>query len=395
MQYPRDILPRIEASLFKGKVIVIYGARQVGKTTLVQHIRQRHASASLYLNCDEPDIRAVLTEQTSTVLRRFIGNHSLVVIDEAQRVRNIGLTLKLLVDNFPDIQVIATGSSSFELSNQVVEPLTGRKREFYLYPLSLNELLTQQSGVEVRRLLEHYLRYGMYPGVVTTDEPGMLIREIADSYLYRDALEYQVVRNPALLRRLLQAVALQIGNEVSYNELARLLGINKITVDRYVRLLERAYVIFHLPPFSRNLRKEIGKRRKIYFYDLGIRNALINNFNPMHLRLDAGALWENFCIVERIKANRNRGQYASSYFWRTYDGAEIDYLEDSGGRLFGFECKWSEKKPWRTPSVFMQTYPDSTVHLVNPNTFLEVLPQTQTDLEEESVSSGNMAPVQL
>ena len=360
MQYPRDILPRIEASLFKGKVIVIYGARQVGKTTLVQHIRQRHASASLYLNCDEPDIRALLTEQTSTVLRRTIGNHSLVVIDEAQRVRNIGLTLKLLVDNFPDIQVIATGSSSFELSNQVVEPLTGRKREFYLYPLSLNELLTQQSGVEVRRLLEHYLRYGMYPGVVTTDEPGMLIREIADSYLYRDALEYQVVRNPALLRRLLQAVALQIGNEVSYNELARLLGINKNTVDRYVQLLER------------------------------IRNALINNFNPMHLRLDAGALWENLCIVERIKTNRNRGRYASPYFWRTYDGAEIDYLEDFGGRLFGFECKWSEKKPWRTPSVFMQTYPDSTVHLVNPNTFLEILLETQTGLQESGADSINL-----
>ena len=395
MQYNRDILPHIEASLFKGKVIVIYGARQVGKTTLVQHIRERYASTSLYLNCDEPDIRASLTEQTSTVLRRLIGNYSLVVIDEAQRVRNIGLTLKLLVDNFPDIQVIATGSSSFELSNQVVEPLTGRKREFYLYPLSLNELLTKQSGLEVRRLLGHYLRYGTYPGVVTTDEPEMLIREIADSYLYRDALEYQAVKNPDLLRRLLQAVALQTGNEVSYNELGRLLGISKNTAERYVHLLERAYIIFRLPPFSRNLRKEIGKRRKIYFYDLGIRNALINNFNPMHLRLDAGALWENFCIVERIKVNHNRGRYASPYFWRTYDGAEIDYLEDSGGRLFGFECKWSEKRPWRTPPAFVQAYPDSMVHLVNSETFLEVLLQTQAGLEEGIAASGNMAPVQL
>lgn len=370
--YPRLLRPAIEANLFKGKIIVIYGARQVGKTTLVREILREYPERALYLNCDEPDVRDSLTDKTSTQLRLLLGGKSLVAIDEAQRVRNIGLTLKLLADNFPEVQVIATGSSSFELSNTITEPLTGRKVEFRLYPLSVAELLSRETPLENRRLLEHRLRFGLYPGVVSSDDPAAAIREIATSYLYRDVLEYQTVRNPEILRRLLQALALQIGGEVSYTELAGLLGIDKGTVARYLALLEQAYIIFQLPPFSRNLRKELGKLRKVYFYDTGVRNALINNFNPLELRQDVGALWENFVISERIKFNQNRLRAVNAYFWRTYSGAELDYLEEEGGRLVGFECKWTEER-WRPPATFLEAYPDSQLHLVHRGNYLEFL----------------------
>ena len=326
----RTIHPAVEAALYEGKVIVIYGARQVGKTTLCRTILRNHPENALYLNCDEPDIRAALTGRTSTELRALIGSRTLVVIDEAQRVRNIGLTLKLLADNFPGVQVIATGSSSFALSNEVVEPPTGRKVEFRLLPLSAAELLTQESPLESRRLLERRRRYGAYPGVITSDDPGAAILEISNSYLYRDALEYQTVKNPDALRRLLQALALQLGGEVSYNDLGSLLGLDKNTIARYVDLLEKAFVIFHLPPLSRNLHKELGKLRKIYFYDLGVRNALINNFNPLDLRRDAGALWENYFISERSKANVNWRHNVNLYFWRMHDRYELDYVEEEG-----------------------------------------------------------------
>lgn len=369
---PRSIQPAIEQALFQGKVIILYGARQVGKTTLIRAIQSNYSGEGLYLNCDEPDVRLALSERTSTELRLLVGNKKLVLIDEAQRVRNIGLTLKLMADNFPDIQVVATGSSSFDLSNDISEPLTGRKIEFFLYPLSIGELLSRTTPLELNRSLEHYLRYGLYPDVVLGDQPAALISEIAKSYLYKDILEYQVVKNPDLLHRLLQALALQIGNEVSYNELGGLLGLDRDTIRRYVSLLERGFVIFHLPPFSRNLRKELGKNRKIYFYDLGVRNALLNNFNPLELRLDAGGLWENFFISERIKALHNQQRYPNTYFWRTYDGKEIDYLEEEAGQLTGFECKISSEK-WRPPPDFIQAYPGSQVHLISRKSYLQFL----------------------
>jgi len=370
--YGRAIQPAVEAALFKGKVIVIYGARQVGKTTLCRAILRDHPENAIYLNCDEPDIRSALTERTSTELRALIGTKTLVVIDEAQRVRNIGLTLKLLIDNFPGIQVIATGSSSFALSNEIVEPLTGRKVEFHLFPLSAAELLTQETAVESRRLLERRLRFGAYPGVITSDDPAATILEITNSYLYRDALEHQTIKNPDSLRRLVQALALQVGSEVSYSELGGLVGLDKNTVARYVDLLEKGFVIFHLPPLSRNLRKELGKLRKVYFYDLGVRNALINNFNPLELRQDVGALWENFFICERLKANHNQRRNVNLYFWRTYDRYELDYVEEEGGRLVGYECKWREKR-WQPPGLFTQTYPGSDVHLVHRENYLDFL----------------------
>lgn len=371
-KYLRAIQPAIETALFRGKAVVIYGARQVGKTTLVRDILTHYPERTLYLNCDEPDIRAALADRTSTELRALIGRKTLIAIDEAQRVRNIGLTLKLLVDTFPDVQVIATGSSSFELSNTITEPLTGRKVEFHLFPLSAEELLSQETPLESRRLLEQRLRFGTYPGVLTADDPASAILEIAQGYLYRDVLEYQTVKNPDQLRRLLQVLALQVGSEVSYNELAQVVGIDKATVSRYVALLEQAYIIFHLPPFSRNLRKELAKLRKVYFYDLGVRNALINNFNPLDMRTDAGALWENFFISERIKFNRNRRRHVNTYFWRTYDGAEIDYLEEAGGQLVGFECKWMATR-WRVPAAFGVAYPEGSAHLVNRTNYLDDL----------------------
>ena len=370
--YTRALQSVLEASLFRGKLIVVYGARQVGKTTLCRAILQRYTGPSLYLSCDEPDIRAALSNRTSTELGALMGNRILVVIDEAQRVRNIGLTLKLLIDNFPHIQIIATGSSSFSLSNDIAEPLTGRKIEFHLPPLASAELLERENWLESQRLLERRLRYGLYPGVVASDDPAGAVLEIANSYLYRDALEYQAVRSPEALRRLLQALALQIGSEVSYNELGNLVGLDKNTIFRYVDLLEKAFIIFHLPPLSRNLRKELGKLRKVYFYDLGVRNALINNFNPLDLRQDVGALWENFFISERLKYNANRRRYVNAYFWRTHDRYELDYVEEEGGRWLAYECKWSDKK-WQPPVPFTQAYPNSEVQIVHRENYLTFL----------------------
>jgi uncharacterized protein len=369
---PRAIQPAIQQALFKGKAVVLYGVRQVGKTTLIRAIQEGYADTALYLNCDEPDIRSALSDKTSTELKRLLGNKTLILIDEAQRVKNIGLTLKLLVDTAPELQVVATGSSSFDLSNDISEPLTGRKIEFNLYPLAVSEWLAQLAPLEIQRLLPFYLRYGMYPGVHASNDPGETLAEISKSYLYKDVLEYQSVKNPDLLRRLLQALALQIGSEVSFNELGTLLGIDRETVMRYLGLLEQAFVIFHLPPFSRNLRKELGKMRKIYFYDLGVRNALINNFNSLELRQDVGALWENFFISERLKMVHNRRLRPNMYFWRTYDGQEIDYLEEEGGRLLGFECKWGADK-WRVPAIFTETYPASQIHLANRANALDFL----------------------
>lgn len=372
MMIQRHIQKDVEDALFKGKIVVVYGARQVGKTTLVKKILEKH-EASLYLNCDEPDIREALSGKTSTELKSFIGSKRLVVIDEAQRVKNIGVTLKLIVDTFPDVQVVATGSSSFELSGKIAEPLTGRKIEFYLYPFSVAELSQTYSTVEMQRLLEERLLFGMYPGVIFAGpDREERVRELATSYSYKDVLAYQDIRNPELLEKLLQALALQVGNEVSYNELAQVVGANKATIESYVRILEQAYIIFRVGPFSRNIRNELKKKRKIYFYDLGLRNALINNFNPISLRQDVGALWENFLMSERKKRNSNCGVSANVYFWRISTGKEIDYIEDSGGFLQGYEFKW-KKTSFTKPKEFLSAYPGSTLTLVNNENYLDFL----------------------
>lgn len=366
----RKIQEKIEKKLFKGKIIIIYGARQVGKTTLIKEIQKKYNNNSIYLNCDEPDIREALTDKTSTELKSFIGEKKLVFIDEAQRVKNIGISLKLLIDNFPQLQIIATGSSSFELSNSMAEPLTGRKYEFYLYPFSVEELSLAYSDIEIKRLLEKRMIFGMYPEIVKNEiEAGENLSSLAKSYLYKDVLQYQDIKNPEILEKLLQALALQIGNEVSYNELASIVNIDKKTVESYISILEKSFIIFRLNPFSRNLRNELKKLRKIYFWDTGIRNVLINNLNPLNLRNDVGMIWENFLISERLKLNNNNELQRKGYFWRTHQQQEIDYLENEEGKLSGFEIKWNKKA--RLPKVFKEAYPESLFEIINKDNFFE------------------------
>lgn len=367
----REIQPQVEDALFKGKIVVIYGPRQVGKTTLAKLILQnRQEIKSAYFNCDEPDICQALTDKTSTELKLFLGDSKLVVLDEAQRVKNIGLTLKLLADNYPKMQIIATGSSSFDLSNQIFEPLTGRKKEFYLYPFSLAELKNYYSEIEFNRILENRMVFGMYPGVIfeSDKDKSESLRELAKSYVYKDALEYQGIKNSEVVEKLLQALALQVGNEVSYNEISSLIEVNKITVANYIQILEKAFIVFRLPSFSRNLRDEIKSNRKIYFFDNGIRNALINNLNPVGLRQDAGALWENFMISERVKRNGNFGSVANMYFWRTLRQQEIDLIEDRGGELAGYEFKW-KSRPGKVPVAFSRAYPDAKVEMITKENY--------------------------
>lgn len=369
----RTIQEYVEKSLYKGKIVIIYGARQVGKTTLVRQIEERSNKKTLYLNCDEPDIRTKLSNASSTLLASLFDDHELIIIDEAQRVKNIGLTLKLTVDNLPHVQVIATGSSSFDLSNKVAEPLTGRKYEFTLYPFSIEELSQKYSLLELDRLIEPLMLYGAYPDIVMKQpEAKALLANLTESYLYKDILEFEEIRNPEVLYRLLQALALQVGDEVSYNELAQTVGVHHKTVARYIELLEKAFVIFRLRPYSRNARNALTKLRKVYFFDLGIRNALLNNFNALELRSDKEALWENFVINERLKSNRNHGKFPNMHFWRTYDQAEIDYIEEENGIIIGYECKWKKEK-MRVPKAFRDLYPESEVREINRENALEFL----------------------
>ncbi len=368
----RTIQKNIENKLFKGKIVIIYGARQTGKTTLVKQIlKNHHHKKSVYLNCDEPDDRFALTNKTSTELKNFIGDNEIVVIDEAQRVENIGLTLKLLIDNYPNIQIIATGSSSFDLANKINEPLTERKYTFRLYPFSLPELTQKFSPREIDRLLENYLRFGLYPEIINNpSEAENNLKELANSYLYKDVLQFLGIKKSDIIYKLLQAIALQNGNEVSYNELASILQIDKKTVYHYILILEQSFIIFRLNPFSRNLRTELRKLRKIYFYDIGVRNALINNFNPLNIRNDVGALWENFLISERIKFLKNNSSSVKNYFWRTHQQQEIDYLEEKNQKLSAFEFKWNPKKAKKqAPKPFREAYPNTPFKVITPENY--------------------------
>jgi len=370
----RKIEQKIKDSLFKGKLIVLYGPRQAGKTTLAKDILKDYGDESHYVNCDEPDVSRALQDKTSTELRAFLGNYKLVVIDEAQRVRDIGLTLKLLVDTYPEMQIIATGSSSFELANKINEPLTGRKYEFFLPPLSYGELAEAEGLQATRRLLEQRMIYGMYPAIATqhSKEAETRLRELTQSYVYKDVLALGEVRNPEVLEKLLVALALQVGNEVSYTELSRLVGVTKETVEKYIRILEQAFIIFRVGPWSRNIRTELRKLRKIYFWDVGLRNMLINNLNSLELRTDKGALWENFLIAERMKMHAGNGISTRPYFWRTHTQQEIDYLEEVGGVLHAFEIKHKTQK-WKAPATFTAGYPDATLTLVTRDSYEEFI----------------------
>ena len=369
----RRLQPVIESKLFKGKAIILIGARQVGKSTLFNQITQGRKEAVLTLNCDEPEVKEMLANINTSELKMLIGNNRIIVIDEAQRVSEIGLTLKRITDNFTNVQLLVTGSSSFELQSNLNEPLTGRKYEYHLYPISTAELYDSQGLLPVKQMFESRLIYGSYPDIINhTDEAKELLMNIANSYLYKDLLAMNEIRRPILLEKLLIALALQVSSEVSYNEVAQTIGTDNKTVEKYIDLLEKCYVIFRLNAFNRNLRTELKKSKKIYFYDNGIRNAVIQNFAPLSLRQDTGALWENFFISERIKANHYNGNYAKSFFWRTTQQQEIDYIEEADGNFTAFEMKWNpNKRPITFPSPFLNNYPVKETVVITPENYLE------------------------
>ncbi|MGB3344064.1 MAG: ATP-binding protein [Aequorivita sp.] len=368
----RSISDQIKNKMIDKKVIIILGPRQVGKTTLLQNVFT--SDQTLWLNGDDSDIRALLSNPTSTYLTQVIGKAPIVIIDEAQRIENIGLTLKILHDSIPNLKVIATGSSSFELANKINEPLTGRKWEFNMWPISIGEMISHHSFLTESRLLEHRLVYGWYPEVI--NNPGQeieILKQLSDSYLYKDILTWEDIKKPHKLEALVQALAFQIGQQVSYNELARTVGLNNETITRYIDLLEKSFIVFRLPSFSRNLRNELKKSRKIYFYDVGIRNSVINNWNPAKMRQDIGPLWENFLIVERMKYKSYHNLYSNDYFWRNLAQQEIDFIEDYKGIIHAYEFKWNSKKSGKFSKSFRDAYPEHQLMTVNPTNYLEFI----------------------
>ena len=369
----RLLQDKIEERMFSGKVIIVIGARQVGKSTLFNMVLEGRQEPVLQLNCDEPEVREMLAEMNSQELRLLIAGNKIVMIDEAQRVDRIGMTLKRITDNFPDVQLLVTGSSSFELQNRLDEPLTGRKYEYHLFPLSTGELMRAYGLLGVKQTLENRLIYGSYPDIFNHKEDAKeLLHNLSGSYLYKDILSLDNVRRPTLLVKLLTALALQVGSEVSYNELAQTVGTDNKTVEKYVDLLEKCFIIFKLSGFSRNLRTELKRAKKFYFYDNGIRNAILQNFAPLALRQDTGALWENFFISERIKANQYAGRYVNSYFWRTNQQQEIDYIEEADGQFSLFEMKWNPKKAnTQFPASFLSTYDVREQAIVTPENWME------------------------
>ncbi|MDD4741983.1 ATP-binding protein [Candidatus Falkowbacteria bacterium] len=372
----RHLESEIEKDFFKGKAIILLGARQVGKTTLMKEIC-KNKDEVLWLDADDPDTQLLFEKPTSTRLRTIIGSHKILVVDEAQRIKDIGIKLKLISDQIKDVQLVATGSSSFELANQINEPLTGRKWEYQLYPISYSEMVSHHGLLEEMRMVPHRMVYGYYPEVVTnTGNEKRVLREIYNSYLYKDILKFDQIKKPEKVTKLLQALAFQIGNEVSYHELSKTVGIDNQTVEKYIDILEKAYIIFRLTAFSRNARKEIVKGRKIYFVDNGIRNAVIANFKLPELRQDIGALWENYLVSERFKFLKYNDIWANSYFWRTYDQQEIDYLEERDGKLFAYEFKWSSKQKARLPKTFSNAYPDNQFKVINQENFEEFIMKT-------------------
>lgn len=365
-----NILPILESN----KAIIIMGARQVGKSTLLRQMLGQRQDV-IWMNGDELDVQDIFSNMTSTRIRAILGSKRILVVDEAQRIADIGLRLKLITDQIPNVQVIATGSSSFELASKINEPLTGRKREFRMFPLTFREMVNHTQFLDEVRMIPHRMVYGYYPEVVSNpgDERATL-KELSDSYLYKDILSLDSINKPDMLVRLLKALALQIGSQVSYNEVGTLIGLDPKTVERYVDILEKSYIIFRLGTFSRNLRNELKASRKIYFWDLGIRNAVIGNLSQVENRNDVGELWENFVIAERLKQNAYTGSFAQSYFWRTRLQHEIDYLEEVDGHLKAFEFKWNTRKAnVKCPESFSKAYPNATYHVITPENIEDFL----------------------
>ena len=365
-------LDRIDTFITPNKVVIVLGPRRCGKTTLLQQVLKRQKENYLFVDGDNIHVRESLQSQSIEKLKTFVGEHKMLVIDEAQKIKNIGINLKLIIDHIPDIKVIATGSSAFDLAQNIGEPLTGRKYTLKMYPLSQMEIGTKENVIETAEKLEQRLIFGSYPEVVIINDrkkQELYLKEIVSSYLYRDILELDGIRHSDKIVRLLQLLAFQIGKEVSHTELGTQLGLSKNTVERYLDLLEKTFVIFRLPGFSRNLRKEISKNSRYYFIDIGIRNALINNLNDLALRNDVGMLWENYCIVERLKKQEYTDLMTNNYFWRTYDQKEIDLVEERSGKLFGYEFKWGHKK-LKVPKEWKGTYKESEFEVIDRENYL-------------------------
>ena len=370
----RKIESLIEKRLFKGKAILLFGPRQVGKTTIIREILSKGNYNYLFLNGDESDIREALENTSSTKLSLLFGNHKIVFIDEAKRIKGIGLTLKIITDILKDVQVIATGSSALDLASETKEPLTGRKYEYQLHPLSFQEMVNHHGIIEEKRLLEQRLIFGYYPEIASNPTDAVEnLKLLANSYLYKDLLLLDFIKKHDILEKILQALALQVGSEVSINEISLLVSADFHTVSKYIDLLEKAFVIFTLPAYSRNIRNEIKKGKKIYFYDNGIRNAIIRNFNPIQSRSDIGAMWENFIISERKKYLENNQIDAKLYFWRTTSQQEVDYIEEVNGELKAFEFKWNPNKKVKFPTTFTNNYTISSLEVITPKNYEEYL----------------------
>ncbi len=373
MKYMRTIFGDLLENIGKKPVLVLYGARQVGKTTLIKEIMSKF-NKTLYLQGDDVKDAELLEGKSAKELQTIVSGYDLVVIDEAQRIRNIGITLKLIADNLEGVKLIATGSSSFVLANKLSEPLTGRNRKFYLYPLSIKEVVTVYGAIDVKKQLEDYMTFGMYPQIVNAvsrEEKSLLIKELAGDYLFKDLFLFGDIRNSFSFEKLVKLLALRIGSEISYTELAKEVGISRETVLNYVNLLEQAFIVFRLTPLYTNKTKEINKSHKIYFYDTGIRNALIGNSDPLDIRPDKGAIFENFFIAEKIKERMYEGRNTEVHFWRNRQGSEIDFIElsPSGDTIVAYECKWREKVG--TPISFKETYPKSVFKCVTSDDIIE------------------------
>ena len=369
----RDLSEIILKRLNSNKAIIIKGARQVGKTSLLKALFENKDDV-MWLNADEIDVRSLFETVSSTKLKAIIGNKKFLIIDEAQRIKDIGLKLKLIADEIPQVQIIATGSSSFELSQNVNEPLTGRKLEYQLFPFSFKEMCKEHGLIEEKRMLSHRLVYGYYPDIVVNQGNEIeLIKLLADSYLYKDILQFDRINKHDKIVKLLQALAFQVGSQVSFNELGQICALDSKTVEKYIIILEQAFIIFRLPSFSRNLRNELKSSRKIYFYDNGIRNAVIANFSDITSRLDVGALFENFIISERMKHNAYSAKAPHTYFWRTKTQQEIDYIEEWNGHLTAFEIKWNDKAKAKEPKIFKEKYANSSFEVITPNNMEDFL----------------------